>query len=179
MKTISFLLISCYNTNEWIERRKRKQLVKRELNRMNLRLQLFKANGEFWLEKWKLFKKNYNITSTMMQVLLEALREEFFSSPKQTRNKNKTVRQLSPYAKEFFQIFMKQKLDFRKSSGHAFFRPYNGMNVKLGPWPTSSWSKAQENLKLGIIDFKLTLNFTSLQESSTDRPYFLEFVTML
>jgi hypothetical protein len=37
-----------------------------------------------------------------MQVLLEALGEEFFSSVKQAPNKNKTVGQLSLYAKEFF-----------------------------------------------------------------------------
>jgi hypothetical protein len=51
MKTISSILINCYSAKEWIERRKRKQLVRRELNRMNPRLQLFKANGEFWPEK--------------------------------------------------------------------------------------------------------------------------------
>jgi hypothetical protein len=53
------------------------------------------------------------------------------------------------------------------------------MNVKLGPWPTGSWSEAQENMKLGIIDFRRTPNFMSLQESSADRLYFLEFMTML
>jgi hypothetical protein len=179
MKTIFFVLISCYSAKEWIECRKKKQLVKRELNRMNLRLQLFKANGEFWPEKRKLFKKNYNITSATMQVLLETPREEFFSSAQQTQNKNKTVGQLSPYAKEFIQIFLKRKLDFRKPAGRAFFRPYNDMNVKLGPWPIGSWSEAHENLKLGIIDFMQTPNFTSLQESFANRPYFLEFVTML
>jgi hypothetical protein len=121
MKTISSVLISYYNAKEWIESRKRKQLVRREFNRMNPRLQLFKANGEFWPEKWKLFKKNYNITSAMMQVLLEAPGEEFFSSAKQTRNKNKTVGQLFPYAKEFFRIFLKRKLEFRKPVGRAFF----------------------------------------------------------
>jgi hypothetical protein len=68
MKTISSVLISCYSAKEWIERRKRKQLVRREFNQMNPRLQLFKPNGEFWPEKWKLFKKNYNITSTTMSV---------------------------------------------------------------------------------------------------------------
>jgi hypothetical protein len=46
MKTISSVLISCYSTKEWIERHRRKQLVRRELNRM-------KENGEFWSEKWK------------------------------------------------------------------------------------------------------------------------------
>jgi hypothetical protein len=47
MKTISSVLISCYSAKEWIERRKRKQLVRRELNRLKSTLQLFKTNGEF------------------------------------------------------------------------------------------------------------------------------------
>lgn len=82
MKTISSVLISCYRAKEWIERRKRKQLVRRELNKLKPTLGLFKTNGEFNTEKWKAFKRNYNITSAMMQVLLEAPREEFFSSAK-------------------------------------------------------------------------------------------------
>jgi hypothetical protein len=47
MKTISFVLISCFSTKEWIERSKKKQLVKRELNKLKPRLQLFGANKEF------------------------------------------------------------------------------------------------------------------------------------
>jgi hypothetical protein len=56
--------------------------VKRELNNLKPSLQLFKSNGEFLLEKWKKFKEDYNVTSTTMQVLLEAMGEEFFSSAK-------------------------------------------------------------------------------------------------
>jgi hypothetical protein len=63
MKTISSMLISYYSAKEWIERRKRKQLVRRELNKLKPTLGLFKANGEFNTEKWKAFKRNYNITS--------------------------------------------------------------------------------------------------------------------
>jgi hypothetical protein len=83
------------------------QLVRRELNLLKSTLQLLKTNGEFWSDKWKKFKKDYHITSATMQVLLEAPGEEFFSSTKQTCNKNKTIEQLSPYAKEFFRIFLK------------------------------------------------------------------------
>jgi hypothetical protein len=42
MKTISSVLIRCYNTKEWIERCKKKQLVRKELNKMKPTLQLFK-----------------------------------------------------------------------------------------------------------------------------------------
>jgi DNA-directed RNA polymerase subunit L len=47
MKTISLNLISCYNAKEWIECLKRKQLLRRELNKMKPVLQLFKANSKF------------------------------------------------------------------------------------------------------------------------------------
>jgi hypothetical protein len=52
---------------------------------------------------------------------------------------------LSPYAKEFFMIFLKQKLEFKKPVGWAFFRPYDGMNIKLGLWPLCSWNEAHVN----------------------------------
>jgi hypothetical protein len=51
------------------------------------------------------------------------------------RNKNKTVGQLSSYAKEFFWIFLKNKQELRKSAGRVFFSLYDSMHVKLGPWP--------------------------------------------
>jgi hypothetical protein len=70
-----------------------------------------------------------------MQVLLKAPGEEFFSSAKQTRNKNKTIKQLSPYAKEFFRIFLKQKEEFKEPAGRAFFRPYDGTSSTFGLWP--------------------------------------------
>ena len=42
-----------------------------------------------------------------MQVLQEAPREEFFSSAKQTQNKNRKIEELSSYAKQFFKVFLK------------------------------------------------------------------------
>jgi hypothetical protein len=66
MKTISFVLISCYSAKEWIERCKKKQLVRRELNKLTSTLQLFGANVEFSCNKWKKLKKDYNITSATM-----------------------------------------------------------------------------------------------------------------
>jgi hypothetical protein len=81
-------------------------------------------------KQWKKFKKDYNVTSAMMQVLLEAPGKEFFSSAKQMRNKNRTTEQLSLYAKEFFWIFLKQKWAFVKPVS----RVDDGMSIKLGLW---------------------------------------------
>jgi hypothetical protein len=128
MKTISSVLISCYCTKEWIERHKKKQLVRRELNKMKPRLQLFGANGEFNHVNWRVFKRNYNIMTATIQ---KAPGEEFFSCSKQTQNKNRSVDELSPYAKEFFWVFHKQKKRFVKPARRAFFQPYIGINNKI------------------------------------------------
>jgi hypothetical protein len=89
----------CYNAKDWIERRKRKQLVRRELHNLKPRLQLFSVNREFSRSNWRIFKRNYNVTSAIMKVLLEAPGEEFFSGAKQMRNKNRRIEELSLYAK--------------------------------------------------------------------------------
>ena len=90
IKSISFVLESCYNTKDWVERRKKKQLVKRELNNIDPTLGLINANRELIHAKWKAFKRARNITSASMNVLLEWPRETYFAKAKQLKSKNKT-----------------------------------------------------------------------------------------
>jgi hypothetical protein len=63
MKTISSVLIICYIAKEWIEQRKKKQLVRTELHKLRPTLGFFKVIGEFNIDRWKAFKRNYNIMS--------------------------------------------------------------------------------------------------------------------
>ena len=90
IKAISSVLESCYTTKEWIERRKRKQLVKRELNNIDPTLGLINADGQPIHAKWKAFKHARNITSASMNVLLERPGETYFAKAKQLKLKNKT-----------------------------------------------------------------------------------------
>jgi hypothetical protein len=136
------------------------------LHNLKPRLELFSTNGEFSRTNWKTFKRNYNITSATMQVLLEAPGEEFFLGAKQTRNKNRAIEELSPYAKQFFKVFLKQKKDFRKPTGRAYFRPYSGLNTRLGPWPENNWETVAHALVLGIIDFRRVPNFTQVSKTT-------------
>jgi hypothetical protein len=179
MKTISSVLIGCYSAKDWIERRKRKQLVRRELQNLKPALQFFKQNGEFSRKKWKAFKKEYNVTAATMQVLLEAPGEDFFSAAKQTRNKNRKIEELSPYAKQFFKVFLKQKKEFRRPNGRAYFRPFNGTSNKLGAWPENTWENIQHTLILGIIDFRRVPGFTQVNKHNVQRPYFEDFTNAL
>jgi hypothetical protein len=114
-----------------------------------------------------------------MQVLLEAPGEEFFSGAKQTCNKSRSIEELSPYAKQFFKVFLKQKKEFRKPAGRAYFRPFSGLNTKLGPWPKNSWETVAHALVLGIIDFRHVPNFTQVGKTIVQKPYFEEFMAAL
>ena len=83
-------IVWCYSTKDWVERRKRKQLVKRELNNINPTLSLNNADGELIHVKWKAFKRARNITSSSMNVLLKRPGETYFAEAKQLKSKNKT-----------------------------------------------------------------------------------------
>ena len=125
IKAISFVLESCYSTKEWIERRKRKQLVKREFNNIDPTLGLINADGELIHAKWKAFKHARNITSASMNVLLERPGETYFTEAKQLKSKNKTCAQISLAAAEFFKVFLNHKSGFDLPYAHTEYRTYD------------------------------------------------------
>nr|PNR49410.1 hypothetical protein PHYPA_011306 [Physcomitrium patens] len=90
IKSISSVLESCYSTKDWVEKRKRKQLVKKELDNIDPSLGLINTKGDLIHENWKAFKTARNITSASINVLLERPRESYFAEAKQLKSKNKT-----------------------------------------------------------------------------------------
>nr|PNR32277.1 hypothetical protein PHYPA_026403 [Physcomitrium patens] len=161
-----------------MERRKRKQLVRKELQKINPSLGLFNAAGEFQPARWKKFKHDYNVTNATMRVLLEAPGEDFFSAAKLTRNKSKSCEELSPYAKEFFRVFLRRRAQFHKPTGKAYIRKYDGSTVQLGSWSENCWLNDGNKIKLGIIDFRRVPGFSSKEKSTVSKPYFEDFMSM-
>lgn len=106
--------------------------MKQELNKIKPSLGLINAAGEFQRDKWKKFKVDYNVTSVAMRILLEAPGEEFFVAAKLVINKNKPIEELSPYAKQFFKLFLLQKHNFEKPAGRAYFRAFDTSANRMG-----------------------------------------------
>ena len=79
-----------------------------------------------------------------MRVLLEAPGEEFFAATKQVASKNKSIEELSPYAKEFFKAFLRNRWNFHTPASRAYFRAYDPFANSLGSWPTGSWETTFE-----------------------------------
>ena len=66
VKQTSKVLEDCYSMKEWLERRKRKIIVRWELNKLKPNLGFFNAAGTFQPQRWEKFKRNYNVTHASM-----------------------------------------------------------------------------------------------------------------
>ena len=129
VKQTSRVLKDCYSAKEWLERWKKKIIVRWELNKLKPSLGFYNAAGAFQLQRWMKFKRDYNVTCASMRILLEALREEFFAAAKQVASKNKSIEELSPYAKEFFKA-LRNRWNFHTPTNRAYFRAYD---------PSTNW----------------------------------------
>ena len=132
------MLEDCYSAKEWLERRKRKIIVRRELNKLKPSLSFYDAAGAFQPQRWKKFKNDYNVMRASMRVLLDAPGDEFFAAAKQVASKNKFIDELSLYAKEFFKAFLKNRWNFHTPASRAYFRTYDPSANRLGSWPSGS-----------------------------------------
>ena len=173
IRSISSVLESCYSSKDWVERRKRKQLVKKELHNIDPNLGLMNSQGELILEKWKAFKVSHCITSASMNVLLERPGDAYFAAAKQLKSKNKSCAQISPGAAEFFQQFSKHKSGFEKPFAWANYRTYNASGNTFGEWPAGTWKgDSKESIKLGIIDLRELPGVQDFEVAEGTLPFF-------
>ena len=173
IKAISSVLESYYSMKEWVERRKRKHLVKQKLNNIDPTLDLINANGELIHTKWKAFKRARNITSSSMNVLLERPGETYFAEAKQLKSKNKTCAQISPAAAEFFKVFLNHKKGFEVPYAHTKYRTYDVKSNSFSKWKQGAWAPGYASeIRLAVVDLRELSGVEDalLDEKST--PYF-------
>ena len=75
VKSISSMHDNYYNTKEWVERRKRKNLVITELHNIDPTLSLLNSRNEVISENWKAFKKERLLSSATMDILAFCITE--------------------------------------------------------------------------------------------------------
>ena len=78
IKNITSVLESCYSLKDWVERVKRKKMVKKELHLIDPELNLINARNEVILENWRKFKKKRCFNSATMKLLIERPGEAYF-----------------------------------------------------------------------------------------------------
>ena len=174
------ILDDCYSAKDWLERHKRKQAVRRHLFHQKPSLGFFDSSGSYNKEAWKAFKVKYNITHATKELLLTEPGEDFFSKMKMPSTKNKKPTEVSPYAKEFFKVFLKTKSRYKKPEARAAMRPYNLEGDVLSPWPEHVWDDhVNSSTKLGFIDFRNVPGEINRETASKEKPYFKRFLDVL
>ena len=180
MKKVAGVVANCYSAKDWLERCKRKMIIKRQIHLLEPNLGLYSSSGEFKKDRWKDFKTKYRISKAALNVLLTAPGEDYYTAAKLPRNKNRSIGTLSPYAEEFFKVFLKNKGKFVVPTGKANYRPYNLDNDILASWSSSAWNeRTAERITLGIMDFRNLPGAAEQDPSSTDAPYFYNILSVL
>lgn len=174
----STVVEDCYSVKEWIERRKRKATARMQLHIIRPELGLFVNDGkEFAKGAWKKFKKDFHVSRASMRVLLDwGPGELYYVNQRQTQHRNTDCEDLSPYAKQFFTVFLAQRSEFVPAPGAMFFRPKRSTTPILESWPSDSWQTVASNVKLGVIDFRFIPGTSGKSRSTVEKPYFEEFM---
>ena len=176
MKKIPTVLLDCYSYKEWLERNKRKHAIRKYLYQERRSLGFFDNDGAYRREKWKAFKKEFKITNATKNLLFTAPTEAFFSLAKRPSMKNKTTRELSPYAAEFFKVFLRSKGEYKKPEAHAFFKPYDCKEDFFAEWPSEVRDSSGVDIKLAVMDFRNIPGIINRETAPKESPYFDEFM---
>jgi len=180
MKATKAVLPDCYSAQEWLERCKRKTIVKRQIHNLRPDYMLFSSSGDFMKSNWKKFKEDFAITPATLNVLLTGPGEEYFKEAKLSSSRHKSVENISPYAAEFFKVFLAHKGSFQIPKGSANFRAYNLENDKLSEWPEDAWNESSsKRIKAGIMDFRNIPGAKEAAGSSTAAPWFYNVLQVI
>ena len=121
----------CYLVKEWIERRKKKVTARFQLHLIRPELGLYTdGNKQFIQTVWKNFKKQFSITKASMHVLLDwGPTDLYYTNQRQTQHRNTPCEDLSPYAKQFFTVFLEQREQFTPSDGEFYFSAFKSNSL--------------------------------------------------
>ena len=139
---------------------------------------IFTADGnEFMEEARKKFKKDFNITKASKRVLLDwGIPDTYYTQLRAMMNRNTTCEEISPYAQEFFRVFLNKRGTFQAPTGSICFRPFmtepSKAPLRLGNWSSQQWRDAGRNSKVGVIDFRFIPGVAGINESTVSKPYF-------
>ena len=116
----------CYSVKEMIEGRKKKATTRFQLHLIRPELGLYTdGNKQFVQIAWKNFKKEFSINKASMRVLLDwGPTDLYYANQRQTQHRNTRCEDLSPYAKQFFTVFLEQREQFTPLDGEFYFSAF-------------------------------------------------------
>ena len=175
IKNITSVLESYYSSKDWVERVKRKKMVKKELHPIDPELNLINTRNEVIVENWRKIKRERCFSSATMELLIERPGEAYFSTSKQSKARNKTATMINPKAAKFFRVFLERKMLFTEQTALAHLRPYSIGRNELMNWPENVWTtQTVDKILLGVIDFRCIPGVLEKENSSIEKPFFFK-----
>ena len=171
----------CYSVKEWIEHWKKKATARFQLHLIRPKLGLYTdGNKQFVQTAWKNFKKQFSITKASMRVLLDwGSTDLYYTNQRQIQHRNTACEDLSPYAKQFFTVFLEQREQFTPPDGEFYFSAFKSNSLTFSSFVSDSWSTMGRNSKLGVIDFRCIPRMHGRSTASVDKPYFKAFMKLM
>jgi hypothetical protein len=113
-----------------------------------------------------------------MRVRLDwGILDQYYSNQRQMMHRNTPCEDLSPYAKQFFTVFIEVRSWFVPPQGVVHFRKFQANPaISFGSWPSNKWTEYGSNAKLGIIDFRFMPGNSGKSSSKVEKPLFEEFM---
>ena len=167
----------CYSVKESrIECRKKKATVSFQLHLIRPELGLYiDGNKQFVQIAWKNFKKEFSVSKASMHVLLDwGPTDSYYTNQRQTQHRNTPCEDLSPYAKQFFTVFLEQREQFTLPDGKFYFSAF-----KFSSFVSDLWSTMGRDSKLGVIDFRCIQGVQGRSTALVDMPYFEAFMKLM
>ena len=138
------------------------------------------GNKQFVQIAWKNFKKEFHVSKASMHVLLDwDPTNLYYTNQRQTQHQNIPCEDLSPYAKQFFTVFLDQQARFEPPEGLFYFSAFKSNLLMFGSWVSDLWSTIGRNSKLGITDFCCILKIHSRSTALVEKPYFEKFMKLI
>jgi hypothetical protein len=126
---------SHYSAAEWVDRRKKKLIVHQELNDIDHSLEVVTAEKTVDNEKWRAWKRSYNVSSAAWNVLHTIIPAPYFT--KRLTNEGK-LKRASEFHEKFLVVlhvlsnFLRLKKNFKVAGGSGKFKTINSETMMLG-----------------------------------------------
>ena len=171
----TLVYVSHHTGHEWVERRKRKQIVLEELVELQPDLKFIKPDGSVDGDQWRKWKLDHKVSSATYNMLLYLPGNQYFWKRLTNEGKLKRVSEFQekfPDVLSFFRNFLRVKSNLRPRTGHIRLQMQDFVSLSL----LREWSYDKEVVpSFGLMDLRQA-PITADRESNSRDPAFFSYI---
>ena len=92
-------------------------------------------------------------------------------------HRNTPCKDLSPYAKQFFMVFIERRSWFVPPQGVIYSCKFQANpTISFGSWSSNKWTEYKSNANFKIIDFRFMPRNNKKSSCTVEKPFFEKFI---